>query len=65
MIENAEVKITDATGTLIYETQALGGQAVWDGKSYSGERAATGVYLVWSSNDDGTVTCMTKLLIVN
>ena len=65
MINNADVKITDATGTLIYKTKSLGGQAVWDGKGYDGKRAKTGVYLVWSSNDDGSLTCMTKLLIVN
>jgi hypothetical protein len=65
MVNNAEVKITDAGGTLIYRTKALGGQVIWNGKNYSGERAKTGVYLVWASNDDGSVTCITKLLIVN
>jgi sugar lactone lactonase YvrE len=65
VVENADVKITDANGTLIYKTKALGGQAIWDGKGYDGHRAQTGVYLVWASNNDGSVTCITKLLIVN
>ena len=65
MVNNAEVKITDAGGTLIYRSKALGGQVVWDGNNYHGERAKTGVYLVWASNNDGSVTCITKLLIVN
>jgi len=65
VVENADVKITDANGTLIYKTKALGGQAIWDGKGYDGHRAQTGVYLVWASNSDGSVTCITKLLIVN
>ena len=62
---NAEVKITDVAGRMIYETTALGGQAIWDGKSYSGNRAQTGVYLVYSSNEDGSQTFVAKILMVN
>lgn len=65
LVDNAQVKITDASGRLIYETTALGGQAIWDGKGYEGKRAQTGIYLVYSSNDDGTETYVTKFLIVN
>lgn len=65
VVNNADVKITDADGVLIYRTTANGGQVVWDGKNYSGERAKTGVYLVWAANSDGSVTCITKLLIIN
>jgi len=65
VLENADVKITDANGTLIYKTKALGGQAIWDGKGYDGHRAKTGVYLVWAASSDASVTCITKLLIVN
>jgi hypothetical protein len=62
---NANVKITDVSGMLFYETTALGGQAVWDGRNYNGERAKTGVYLVFTSNEDGSSTHVTKLLIIN
>jgi hypothetical protein len=65
MVNNAEVKITDSEGNLIYRTKAMGGQVVWDGNNYNGERAKTGVYLVLASNEDGSVTCVTKLLMVN
>lgn len=65
LVENAEVKITDIAGNLIFETEALGSQATWDGKNYNGRRAATGVYLVFSSNADGTETFVTKLFFVN
>lgn len=65
IVNEADVKITDATGTLIYRTTANGGQVIWDGNNYNGERAKTGVYLVWASNSDGSLTCMTKLLIIN
>lgn len=50
LARDAVVKITDIHGRLVYETKALGGQAVWDGRNYNGQRAATGVYLVFSSS---------------
>lgn len=51
LARDANVKITDLSGKLVYETRALGGQAVWDGRDYNGRRAQTGVYLVWSTTD--------------
>jgi hypothetical protein len=62
---NAEVKITDITGNLIYQTTALGGQALWDGKNFKGERAHTGVYIVFCSDTDGKQTFVTKILFIN
>ena len=64
LITDAVVKITDISGNLIYETVALGGQAVWDGKSFDGQKAHTGVYLVFCSDQDGTVSHVTKLLFI-
>ncbi len=46
---NANVKITDLSGQLVFETEALGGQAIWEGTDYNGSRVNTGVYLVFSS----------------
>lgn len=51
LARDANVKITDVTGRLVYETQALGGQAVWNGRDYNGQRAASGVYLVLSTTN--------------
>ncbi len=65
LVENASVKITDVNGSLIYSTRAEGGQAVWDGNSFSGQRAQSGVYLVFISNDDGSETEVAKILIIN
>ncbi len=62
---SANVKITDVSGNLVYETTAKGGQATWNGKNFDGNRAATGVYIVFCSNDDGTDTLVTKILFVN
>jgi hypothetical protein len=65
LVNNAFVKITDIKGQLVYETRANGGTATWDGNTFSGKRAATGVYLIYSSNDDGTDTNVAKLLFIN
>jgi hypothetical protein len=65
LVDDADVKITDISGKLIYSTKALGGQAVWSGMDYNGERAQTGVYLIWSSNETGSQTNVTKLLLFN
>ena len=46
---DANVKITDAAGRLVYETTAIGGTATWDGRDYTGRRAASGVYFVWAT----------------
>ncbi|MFK7810185.1 MAG: hypothetical protein AB8F74_20450 [Saprospiraceae bacterium] len=50
LARDANVKITDVNGQLIYETTALGGQAIWDGRDYNGRKASSGVYLVFSTN---------------
>jgi hypothetical protein len=65
LLTNSQVKITDVSGNLIYETIAEGGQASWDGNNFSGERASSGVYLIYLTNDDGSQTVATKVLIVN
>lgn len=49
---NSDVKITDVSGKLIYKTISNGGTATWSGKTLDGERAATGVYLIWTSIDN-------------
>jgi len=60
--ENADVRITDISGQLVYRTNALGGQAVWSGLDYTGHRVQTGVYLVFVTNKDGTQKTTGKLI---
>ena len=64
LVQDAEVKITDVSGTLIYQTPAFGGQAIWNGKDTNGRRANSGVYLVFSTNADGTENFVTKILFI-
>lgn len=65
LIEEANVKITDISGNIVYETTSLGGQAIWDGTTSEGRRVSTGVYLVFCTNEDGSKTYITKLLVIN
>ncbi len=48
---NSDVKITDISGKLVYKTKSHGGTATWSGNTMDGNRAATGVYLIWTSID--------------
>ena len=64
LVSDVNVKITDISGNIVYETTAEGGQATWDGKNFSGSRVSTGVYLVFCSNEDGSKTHITKLLLI-
>lgn len=62
LYNNANVKITDIAGNIIYETRANGSVATWNGKNFKGEKAHTGIYLVISSNQDGTQTNVGKIM---
>jgi sugar lactone lactonase YvrE len=65
LVADADVRITDVAGNVVFHTKALGGQAVWNGNDFSGRRAQTGVYLVYVTNEDGSATCVTRLLLAN
>ncbi|MEI7500601.1 MAG: two-component regulator propeller domain-containing protein [Bacteroidota bacterium] len=65
LVSNAQVRITDINGVLVYSTRAEGGQAVWDGKNFDGKKAQAGVYLVYAANDTASEKVVTKILIIN
>lgn len=51
LARDAIVKITDVSGQLVFETKALGGQAIWDGRDYQGRKVHSGVYLVLAASN--------------
>jgi hypothetical protein len=65
LIAGSIVKITDISGKLVFETRSEGGQAIWYGNNLNGNRVHTGVYLVFSANEDGTQSNVTKILFIN
>lgn len=62
--ENSQVKITDLSGCLLAAGRSLGGQFTWDGTSPSGQRAASGVYLVFSADEAGEESCVCKFAMI-
>lgn len=64
LIRDSQIKITDISGNLVYQTVSDGGQATWDLKTYNGQRVATGVYLVFCASKDGSQSTVTKMLVI-
>jgi hypothetical protein len=65
LMENTTVKITDISGTLVYETKSEGGQALWYGKNFEGEKVSTGVYMVFCTSEDNSCQkTATKILLI-
>jgi hypothetical protein len=67
LARDSEVKITDIRGRLIYQTNSVGGQAIWDGGDYNGRKAAPGVYLVFANTEETfgrPPRAVTKIVIV-
>lgn len=65
LMENSLVKITDVAGNLFCEGYSNGGTFTWDGRTSSGERVKTGVYLVYASQSGGSSGVVTKIMVVN
>ena len=65
LTNETNVKITDVSGNLVYETYSEGGRATWDGKNFSGKKVKTGVYLFFCTNNDFNETVVKKILIYN
>ena len=61
---DSNLKITDITGRLVHETRSQGGSASWNLITYRGQRAETGVYLVFITNQDGSENLVGKLGVV-
>jgi hypothetical protein len=62
---NSDVKVTDVAGNLVYKTTSNGGTATWNCKNLNGERVQTGVYLIWTTPNDGKGRKVGKVTIIN
>jgi len=60
----ANVKITDITGNLVFETTSEGGSVQWDTTAFGRHRVASGVYLVLITSDDNLLTKVAKIMII-
>jgi hypothetical protein len=58
---NSLVKITELDGRLVYQARSLGGQFVWNGRDYKGNKASSGVYLVLVADEQNREKLATKI----
>ena len=65
LMKDTRVRITDVSGSVVYETVSNGGMATWDGTRPDGQRVATGVYIAMCISDNGKKHAMTKILVIN
>ncbi|MDA3891782.1 MAG: hypothetical protein PF517_08980 [Salinivirgaceae bacterium] len=65
LMYQTNVKITDLSGNRVFETTSNGGDAIWNGKDMTGNKVASGIYLVLCALPDGSESEATKILIVN
>ena len=65
------VKILDASGRLVHETNVVegqelkGGKVIWDKTNLAGRKVASGVYVVLLTIPDRSETAITKIAIIN
>lgn len=65
LASNSIVKFVTASGKLVYQTNAKGGMATWNGLTYDGKKAHPGIYLILASSEDGKANCFSKLAILD
>lgn len=65
LVQNANIKVTDINGKIVFHTKANGAQAIWYGKNFQGERVSTGVYLVFSTDEEGEEKMVNKILFIH
>ncbi len=63
--ENAEIKITDVSGNLVWQMKSNGGTATWKLTTLYGSNPGTGIYMIYSSTSDGSDTFVGKIAIIN
>lgn len=64
LANNADVKIVDLQGKVVYQTKANGSKATWSGVRFDGSRPNSGVYFVLAINSDGSETAMGKFVFI-
>jgi hypothetical protein len=65
VVNNAQVRITDVAGHLVYSTRAAGGTVTWNLTDTEGRRVRSGVYLVLTSDAEGKNTCVSKVAVLS
>lgn len=61
---DANVKITDIEGNLVFEETSEGGSVLWDTKAFGKYKVASGVYLVLITTEDALETKISKIMVI-
>ena len=61
---NANVKITDLEGNLVFQETSRGGSVIWDTRAFGAYKVASGVYFVLITTEDALETKIKKIMIV-
>jgi len=64
LVRDTNVKITDISGNLVFETTSTGSDAAWNLMNYKGERVSSGVYLAFCATPDGSGSTVIKMLVI-
>jgi hypothetical protein len=64
LIDQANIKITDIEGNLVFETTSEGGTVLWNTSAFGSHKVASGVYMIFISSEDGTQTKTKKVMII-
>ena len=64
LMDDANVKISDIEGNLVFEAIAQGGTLEWDTTAFGKYRVASGVYMVFISSKDAGQTKVKKVMII-
>jgi hypothetical protein len=64
LMAKANIKITDITGNLVFETTSEGGSIQWDTTAFGKYKVASGVYLILVTSDDNLLTKVAKIMII-
>jgi hypothetical protein len=62
---DSDIKVTDVAGNIVFQTTSNGGTATWNGRTLDGQKAAAGVYLIWTATNSGSGRKVGKVVLVN
>ncbi len=65
LVKDTDVRITDISGNIVYQTKSLGGQAIWDGKDFNGNKVQTGVYMIFNGSPEGELKAVAKIVFIH
>jgi len=65
LVKDTDLRITDVSGNIVFQTTSLGGQAIWDGNDIHGNRVQTGVYLLFNGSKGGEQKYAAKILFIH